>query len=444
MTIRNAAPAPLDAVARARARLPSAFSCIGRVRRGLPALPRSALAAIGMAGALAQPLVAQAAQPAVKIGVLTDMSGNYAAMGGAGSVAAAQMAIDDCLAAQCKGMKITLVSADNQNKADVGAARAREWFDQDNVNAIADLTNSAVALAVQGIARDKHRIALFSGPATTALTNKECSPTGFHWMFDTYSQSVAAAKATVANGGKSWYFITVDYAFGHALEADTAKAVKALGGTTLGSVRHPLNAPDFASYLLQAQSSKAQVVALANGGQDTVNAVKQAREFGIVAGGQRLVSLLVFLSDLRALGLQNAQGLSYVDGFYWDYDDASRQWAARFEKAFRGLKPTMTQAGVYSSVLHYLRAVAAAGTADADKVAAQMRRMPIEDPIMRNATIRPDGRVIHDMYLYQVKTPSESHGEWDYSRLVSVIPAADAFQPLADSTCPLVQQTARQ
>jgi branched-chain amino acid transport system substrate-binding protein len=259
-------------------------------------------------------------------------------------------------------------------------------------------------------------------------------------MFDTYSQSAGGAKATVKAGGKSWYFITVDYAFGHSLEADTAKAVQALGGTVAGSVRHPLNAPDFASYLLQAQASKAQVVALANGGQDTVNAVKQAREFGIVAGGQRLVSLLIFLSDLRALGLESAQGLSYVDGFYWDYDDATRQWSGRFEKAFRGLKPTMTQAGVYSSVRHYLRSVAASGSTDGKVVADKMRALPIEDPIMRNASIRPDGRVIHDMYLYEVKKPSESKGGWDYSKLVATIPAAEAFQPLADSSCPLVKK----
>jgi branched-chain amino acid transport system substrate-binding protein len=395
------------------------------------------LAAILLAGIAAAS--AQAAEaPPVKIGVLTDMGGTYSAMGGAGSVAAARMAIDDCLASQCKGMKIELVSADNQNKADVGAARAREWFDRDGVTAIADLTNSAVALAVQDIAREKNRIALFSGPATTALTNKNCSPVGFHWMFDTYSQSVGGAKAMVAAGGKSWYFVTVDYAFGQSLEADTAKVVKSLGGTVVGSVRHPLNAPDFASYLLQAQSSKAQVVALADGGQDTVNAVKQAREFGIVSGGQRLVALLIFLSDLRALGLESAQGLTYVDGFYWDYDDATRNWSARFEKAFRGVKPTMTQAGVYSSVLHYLRAVAAAGSTDGAVVAAQMRRMPIDDAIMRHASIRADGRVIHDMYLYQVKTPSESKGGWDYSRLLATIPAEEAFQPLSESSCALV------
>ncbi|VFR28463.1 Leucine-, isoleucine-, valine-, threonine-, and alanine-binding protein [plant metagenome] len=383
---------------------------------------------------------AAADKPPIKIGILGDMSGTYAGMGGPGSVAAAQLAIDDCLKAECKGMQISLVSADHQNKADVGAARAREWFDREGVSAIADLTNSAVAIAVQGIAKEKNRVVMFSGPATTALTNAQCSPVGFHWMFDTYSQSAGGARATVETGGKSWYFVTVDYAFGHSLEADTAKMVQSLGGKVVGSVRHPLNVADFASFMLQAQASKAQVVALANGGQDTVNAVKQAREFGIVEGGQRLVSLLIFLSDLRALGLPNAQGLSYVDGFYWDFDDDSRAWAGRFEKAYKGLKPTMTHAGVYSSVLHYLRAAAQAGSTQGDVVAAAMRKMPIKDPIMRNASIRPDGRVIHDMYLYEVKKPDESKGEWDYSRLVATIPAEQAFQPLAQSTCPLVQQ----
>ncbi|MFA5704531.1 MAG: ABC transporter substrate-binding protein [Advenella sp.] len=377
--------------------------------------------------------------PPVKIGVLTDMSGTYASMGGPGSVAAARMAINDCLAAECKGMNIDLVSADNQNKADVGAAKAREWFDRDGVTAIADLTNSAVALAVQNIAREKNKVVLFSGPATTALTNKECSPVGFHWMFDTYSQSVGGAKATMATGGKSWYFLTVDYAFGHSLEADTSKMVESLGGKVNGAVRHPLNNSDYASFMLQAQSSKADVVALANGGQDTVNAVKQAKEFGITDGGQRLVSLLIFLSDLRALGNENAQGLSYVDGFYWDFDDNTRAWSDRFAKEFNNLKPTMTQAGVYSSVLHYLKAVAAAKSTEGDKVAAKMREIPIEDPIMHNASIQPNGRVIHDMYLYEVKKPSEKQSEWDYSKLLATIPAAEAFQPLSESSCSLIK-----
>lgn len=395
------------------------------------------LAATLFAGALA---TAQAETPPVKIGVLTDMSGTYAAMGGMGSVAAAQLAIDDCLAAECKGMKIDLVSADNQNKADIGAARAREWFDQDNVSAIADLTNSAVALAVQNIAREKNKVVMFSGPATTALTNDNCSPVGFHWMFDVYALSVGGVKAMVDKGGKSWFFITVDYAFGHSLEKGAAEMVKKLGGDVKGSVLHPLNVPDFASYILQAQSSGAQVVALANGGQDTVNAIKQAREFGIVKGGQRLAALLIFLSDLRALGLENGQGLTYVDGFYWDFDEASRTWSARFAKAFENKKPTMTQAGVYSSVRHYLKAVAATGSTDGGVVAQKMREIPIDDPIMHNASIRPDGRVIHDMYLYEVKTPAESKEPWDLSKLVATIPADQAFQPLSESTCKLVKK----
>ncbi|MYN13432.1 ABC transporter substrate-binding protein [Pusillimonas sp. TS35] len=395
-----------------------------------------------LAGLLSTGLAAHAAdKPPVKIGILTDMSGTYAAMGGPGSVAAARLAIEDCLKADCKGMKIDLVSADNQNKADVGASKAREWFDREGVTAVADLTNSAVALAVQGIAKEKDRVALFSGPATTGLTNDNCSPVGFHWMFDVYSQSVGGVKAMYDKGGKSWYFITVDYAFGHSLEKGAADMVKKLGGTVVGSVRHPLNVPDFASYLLQAQSSRAQVVAMANSGADVVNAIKQAREFGIVAGGQRLASLLIFLSDLRALGLQNAQGLTYVDGFYWDFDDKTRAWSDQFAKAFNGLKPTMTHAGVYSSVLHYLKAVAASGSTQGSVVAEKMREIPIDDPVMRNASIRPDGRVIHDMYLYEVKRPEESKGEWDIAKLVATIPAADAFQPLSESTCPLVKKS---
>jgi branched-chain amino acid transport system substrate-binding protein len=383
---------------------------------------------------------AYAAAPPVKIGVLTDMSGTYASMGGPGSVAAAQLAIDDCLKAECKGMKIDLVSADNQNKADVGAARAREWFDRQGVTAIADLTNSAVALAVQSLAKEKNKVALFSGPATNGLTNDQCSPVGFHWMFDVYSQSVGGVKAMIDKGGKSWFFITVDYAFGHSLQKGAEKMVTANGGTVVGSVLHPLNVPDFASYLLQAQNSKAQVVALANSGSDVVNAIKQAREFGVVAGGQRLASLLIFLTDLKALGLDAGQGLTYVDGFYWDYDDQTRAWSERYSKAFKGSKPTMTHAGVYSSVLHYLKAVAATGSTEGDVVAKKMREIPIKDAVMRNASIRSDGRVIHDMYLYEAKKPSESKGEWDLAKLVATIPANQAFQPLSESTCPLVKK----
>jgi branched-chain amino acid transport system substrate-binding protein len=397
----------------------------------------AAMFAAGFTAVVPHAAIAQA-KPTVKIGILTDMSGTYAAMGGAGSVAAARLAVDDCLQAECKGMTIEVISADNQNKADVAAARAREWFDRDNVNVVADLTNSAAALAVQQIAKEKNRVALFSGPATTRLTNEDCSPTGFHWMFDSYSQSAAAARGLVNTGAKSWYFVTVDYAFGHSLEKEASDIVKGAGGTVVGSVRHPLNAPDFASFLLQAQSSKAQVVALANGGQDTVNTLKQASEFGIVAGGQKLAALLVFLSDIHALGLQTAQGLSFVDGFYWDFDAQTRQWSTRFQQSFRNLKPTMVQAGVYSSVRHYLKAVAATNSTDGKMVADKMRELPIQDDVMRNASIRPDGRVIHDMYLFQVKTPAESKAPWDYYKLVATVPAAEAFQPLARSTCSLV------
>ena len=403
-------------------------------------MKRTLLAAIFAAGFTAvvpHAAIAQA-KPAVKIGILTDMSGTYAAMGGAGSVAAAKLAVEDCLQAECKGMNIEVISADNQNKADVAAARAREWFDRDSVNVVAYLTNSAAALAVQQIAKEKNRVALFSGPATTRLTNEDCSPTGFHWMFDSYSQSAAAARGLVNTGAKSWYFVTVDYAFGHSLEKEASDIVKGAGGTVVGSVRHPLNAPDFASFLLQAQSSKAQVVALANGGQDTVNTLKQASEFGIVAGGQKLAALLVFLSDIHALGLQTAQGLSFVDGFYWDFDDKTRQWSTRFQQSFRNLKPTMVQAGVYSSVRHYLKAVAATNSTDGKVVADKMRELPIADDVMRNASIRPDGRVIHDMYLFQVKTPAESKAPWDYYKLVATVPAAEAFQPLERSACSLV------
>lgn len=379
------------------------------------------------------------AQMAVKLGILTDMSGPYSDMGGPGSVAAAQMAIDDCLAAECKGMKVELLSADHQNKADIGAQKAREWADVNKINAIADLTNSAVALGVQKLTVEQNFIAMYSGPATTKLTNEECSPNGFHWMFDTYALAAGSAQAITKMGGKSWYFVTVDYAFGHSLEADSMSMVKSLGGTVAGSIRHPLNASDMSSFLLSAQSSPAQVIALANGAADTINAIKTAREFGIVKSGKQVVPLLIFLSDIRSLGLEVAQGLTFTEGFYWDQDDGSRALSARFQKAFQNRKPTMVQAGVYSSVLHYLRAVAAAKTTEAKVVSAKMRELPITDAVMRNPAIRPDGRVIHDMLLVKVKTPAESKGDWDYYSILATIPAAEAFKPLASSACPAVK-----
>lgn len=398
------------------------------------------LAAFLGAAVCMSPAVARAglSGDVVKIGVLTDMTGPYSGMGGAGSIVAAKMAIEDCLKAECKGMKIELVSADHQNKADIGSTTARKWFEDEGVDAIADVTNSAVALAVQKLARDKGRIVLSSGPATTRLTNEDCSPTGFHWMFDTYALAAGPAKAITQRGGKTWFFITVDYAFGHSLEKDASEMVKKSGGTVVGAVRHPLGTTDFGSFLLAAQASKAQVIALANGSADAVNAIKQAREFGIIEAGQQVTPLLLFINDVHALGLDVTQGLTFVDGFYWDMDEPARAWAKDFQGRHGGNKPTMVQGGVYSSVLHYLRAVAAAKSDDGATVAKTMREMPIHDPVMRHASIRADGRVIHDMYLVKVKKPAESKGPWDYSTITATIPAAEAFAPLDQTTCALV------
>jgi len=401
-------------------------------------LARAAFATLTFCAATAAQ--AQISGDVVKIGILTDMAGPYSGMGGAGSVVAAKMAVEDCLQADCKGLKIEVVSADHQNKADIAATKAREWLDRDGVDAIADITNSAAALAVQKLIREKGGIAMYSGPATTRLTGEDCAENGFHWMFDTYSSASGAAAALTKEGDKSWYFITVDYAFGHSLEKDAAEMVKAGGGSVVGSVRHPLNASDFSSFILQAQSSKAQVIGLANGAQDTVNAIKAAREFGISpAKGQKVASLLMFLTDVHSLGLRQAQGLMFSEGFYWDMDEHTRAFSTRFEKLHKGFKPTMVQAGVYSSVLHYLKSVASAKTDDSKVIAQKMRELPIEDAVMRNASIRPDGRVIHDMYLFQVKTPQESKGAWDYYNTISTIPAENAFKPLAQSSCPLVK-----
>ena len=382
---------------------------------------------------------AQISDGVVKIGVLTDMAGPYSGMGGAGSVVAAKMAVEDCLQNECKGMKIEVVSADHQNKADIAASRAREWLDRDKVDAMVDLTNSAGALAVQKLIKEKGGIAMYSGPATTRLTNEDCAENGFHWMFDTYSSASGAAAALTRGGDKTWYFLTVDYAFGHSLEKDASDVVKAYGGQVLGNVRHPLNASDFSSFILQAKNSGAQVIGLANGAQDTVNAIKAAREFG-VGGKQKVASLLMFLTDVHSLGLRQAQGLMFSEGFYWDMDDQTRALSTRFEKLHKGYKPTMVQAGVYSSVLHYLKSVAAAKTDDSKVVAKKMRELPISDPVMRNASIRPDGRVIHDMYLFQVKAPNESKGPWDYYKVLDTIAGEKAFQPLAKSSCYLVKK----
>jgi len=392
----------------------------------------------------AAPALAQQAGKApltVKVGVLSDMSGLYADIGGQGSVIAARMAVEDFNPAS-HNMKVDIVSADHQNKPDIGSAIARKWYDVDHVNAITDVPNSGVALAVSNVTRDKNGVFLISGAGDSDLTNKQCSPNSVHWTYDTWALAHATGDSIVRNGGKTWFFITADYAFGHALERDTAAVVKAAGGEVLGAVRHPLNTADFSSYLLQAQGSKAQVIGLANAGGDTINAVKQAAEFGIVQGGQRLAGLLVFLTDVHALGLQRAQGLTLTTAFYWDLNDKTRAFAKRFTALNNGKYPTMVQAGVYSSVLHYLEAVDKVGSAtDGAKVVEAMKATRYDDPLFGDTKVREDGRAVHDMYLVEVKKPAESKGPYDYFKVLAKIPADKAFRPLAQEkgTCSLVK-----
>ncbi|WP_407174766.1 ABC transporter substrate-binding protein [Bradyrhizobium sp. STM 3562] len=380
---------------------------------------------------------AKAGPDAIKIGVLNDLSGVYADLGGQGSVAAAEIAVEE-FGPTVLGKPIKVISGDHQNKPDVGGQLARRWFDVESVDMVIDFPNSGVALAVQEIARSKKKIAIYSTAATMDLTGKACSPTGFQWTYDNYSNAAGVASALVKKGLSSWYFITVDYAFGLSLEAEASKAVKAAGGTVAGTARHPLNTPDLSSFLLQAQSSKAKVIALANAGGDTVNAVKQAHEFNIVESGQTLVTPVTFITDVHSLGLAVAQGLTFVTGYYWDLNDQTRAFAEKFYKR-RNAMPTMAQAGVYSGVLHYLRAVKAAGTDDGPAVAEKMRAIPVRDAFTQTGTVRADGRMIHDMYLVEVKKPSESKAPWDYYKVLATIPADEAFKPLADSDCPLVK-----
>jgi branched-chain amino acid transport system substrate-binding protein len=375
---------------------------------------------------------AQSPGDVVRIGILNDQSGPYADFGGKTSVEAARMAV------KVLGKPIEIIIGDHQNKPDVASGIVRRWFDIDGVSAVADLTNSGVALAVQQIAKEQGKITLFTGPATTRLTNEDCSPTGFHWAFDTYSQAVGTARAVVAEGGKSWFLLVADYAFGHQLANDLNKVVKASGGTVVGEVRHPLNTSDFSSFLLQAQSSKAQVVGLANAGADTINSVKQAAEYQIAARGQKLAALVVVISDVHALGLATANGLVFTTAFYWDLNDATRAWSKRFFER-TGRMPGMVQAGTYSSVLHYLKAMAAAGTVEGKTVAVKMRELPVDD-FFAKGRIREDGRMVHDMYLVEVKAPSESKAPWDYYKVLRRIPAEEAAQPLSESKCSLVKQ----
>jgi branched-chain amino acid transport system substrate-binding protein len=378
---------------------------------------------------------AQISDDVVKIGVLNDQTGLYADLGGPGSVVAAKMAVED-FGDMVLGKPVEIVSGDHQNKADIGAAIAREWFDVGKVDMVIGFDHSAVALAVEQLAAEKNRIAIAGAVGSTAFTGKSCTATEASWIYDSYALTTSLAKSIVAEGRDSWFFITVDYAFGHSLEADTTAAIKAAGGKVLGSVRHPLNTADFSSYLLQAQASGAKFVAFANGGGDMVNATKQANEFGL-AKNQTIVSLLVFLSDVHSMELRAAQGLKFVTAFYWDRDEETRAWSKRFFDR-QGRMPTMAQAAVYSAIRHYLGAIAAAGTDEAKAVMAKMRERPVNDFYVRGGHLREDGRLVHDMYFAQVKTPSESKGAWDYYRILATIPGDKAFRPLAEGGCPLV------
>jgi branched-chain amino acid transport system substrate-binding protein len=381
---------------------------------------------------------AQISDDVVKLGVLSDMSSLYSDATGKGSLIAAEMAAAD-YGGKVKGKPIVVISADHQNKPDVGGAIARAWYDTDKVDAIVDVPTSSVALAVQQVTRDKNRVFLMSGPGSSDLTGPACSPNGIHWTYDTYALSQVAGKAMLARGEDTWFFITADYAFGHALERDAANVVKAGGGKVLGNVRAPLNSQDFSSFLLSAQGSKAKVIGLANAGGDTQNAIKQAAEFGLQKGGQKLLALLFQITDAHSLGLQTAQGMLLTEAFYWDMNDETRAFSMRFkEKA--GHMPTMIQAGVYSSIMHYLKAIDTVGTDEALAVVKQMKATRINDFFAKNGHIREDGRMVHDMYLMQIKSPSESKGEWDFYKVLATVPGDQAYRPMEDGGCPLLKK----
>jgi branched-chain amino acid transport system substrate-binding protein len=374
----------------------------------------------------------------IKIGVLNDMSSLYADIAGPGSVVAARMAVED-FGASKKAMKVEIISADHQNKPDVGSSIARQWYDVDKVDAIFDVPTSSVALAINEVTKQKGKAFIVSGAASSDLTGKACSPNTVHWTYDTWMLANGTGSAVVKTGGDSWYFITADYAFGHALERDTEAVVLKSGGKVLGKVRHPLNAQDFSSFLLQAQASKAKVIGLANAGGDTTNAIKQAAEFGIVKGGQNLAGMLVFISDVHGLGLDKAQGLIFTESWYWDLNDASRAWTKRFVTLNNGKYPTMVHAGVYAGVLHYLKAIEAAKTDDGTKVIAKMKELPTDDPLFGKGRVRQDGRKVHQAYLVEVKKPAESKGPYDYYKIRATIPADQAFRPEKDGGCSLVK-----
>ncbi|MDF3810964.1 MULTISPECIES: ABC transporter substrate-binding protein [Rhodopseudomonas] len=380
---------------------------------------------------------AAAEQPPLKLGVLTDMSSLYADVTGPGSVVAAKMAVEDFLAGPHRMTRpIEVISADHLNKPDVAAGIAREWIDRDGVDAIIDAPNSSVALAVRNIVQTKNRALLVTGASSSDLTGKACSPNLVHWTYDTYALATGVARAVVESGGKTWFTVTVDYAFGHAMEQDIKNALKKSGGTVVGGVRTPINSQDFSSFLLQAQASKAQVVGLINAGGDTINSIKQSAEFGIGAGGQRVVATVLYLSDVHSLGLAIAQGLQFTESFYWDLNDGTRAWSKRFAPRNSDRYPTALQAGVYSATLHYLRAVDALGSsADGKAVIAKMKELPTDDPLFGKGTIRSDGRKLHNMYLFEVKKPSESKYPWDYYKVIKTIPPDEAWRPLDEGGC---------
>ena len=395
-------------------------------------------ASLAFAAAALIGTAAQAEDINVKLGVLSDMSSLYADIGGPGSVVAAKMAVEDFNPA-AHGIKVEIVSADHQNKPDVGSSIARQWFDVDHVDAILDVPTSSVALAVSDVAREKNKVFLISGAASSDLTGPKCSPNSVHWTYDTWMLAHGTGGALVKTGGDRWFFLTADYAFGHALERDTTSVVQAAGGKVLGAVDHPLNTQDFSSFLLQALASKAKVIGLANAGGDTINSIKQGAEFGITAGGQQFAGLLVFVTDVQALGLKTAQGLVLTETWYWDMNDANRAWTKRWQAERQGKFPSMVQAGVYSATLHYLKAVAALkSAADGKAVVNQMKAIPTDDPLFGKGYIRTDGRKIHPAYLFQVKKPEESKYPGDNYTLRATIPAEEAFRPIKDDNCPMV------
>jgi branched-chain amino acid transport system substrate-binding protein len=379
---------------------------------------------------------AQISGDTVKLGVLADMSGLYSDLSGIGSVVATQMAAED-FGGTVLGKKIEVISADHQNKPDIGSNIARQWIDQQGVDAIVDVPVSSIAFAVQQIAKERNRVLLISSSGSSDLTGKSCSPTSVHWTYDTYALAETAGKAMIQQGGDSWFFITADYAFGHALERDTAAIVKANGGTVVGAVRHPQDTADLSSFLFQAQTSKAKVIGLANAGGDTINSIKQANEFGIIRGGQKMIGLLTYISDVHGMGLQYAKGLILASAFYWDLTDETRAWTRRFMERSKKI-PTMANAGAYGATLHYLKAIKEAGTDEAQAVVRKMKEIPVNDFFTRGGSVREDGRVIRSMYLFQVKSPEESKYPYDYYKLLNTVPGEQAFRPLAEGGCPMI------